>query len=193
MDNFIKTHESLTQAMCRLEIQLSQQTNPLSEKSKETLPSQSLPNPRNFRQTSEAQDQQPNQCNVVHIFQLEKQVDNQVSTPPNPIQNNPTKASISSSFTQSKSDESEKGKSGDQVHKPIVSFSNRLKNNKQMHTWIKYLKCLIYQKLMCHFLMLSNKSHHMQNFLRTYAPRRERQMHPRKSSQPLTLVSYCRV
>ena len=41
--------------------------------------------------------------------------------------------------------------------------------------------------------MPSNQSHLMQNFLRTCAPRRERLMYPRKSSQPLTLVSYYRV
>jgi len=37
-------------------------------------------------------------------------------------------------------------------------------------------------KIMCHFLMLSNKSHHMQNILRSCAPRRERRTYPRKSS-----------
>ena len=50
---------------------------------------------------------------------------------PNPIQHNQTQASTSSSSTPSKSDESDNDKSADQVHKPIVPFSNRLKNNKQ--------------------------------------------------------------
>ena len=33
---------------------------------------------------------------------------------------------------------------------------------------------------MCHLLIQSNKSHLMQNFLRTCAPRRERLMYPKK-------------
>jgi len=72
MDNFIKTQESLTQAMSKLEIQLNQQANPLSERPKGTLPSQPLSNPINFRQANEAQDQQPNQCNVVHTLRSGK-------------------------------------------------------------------------------------------------------------------------
>ena len=40
---------------------------------------------------------------------------------------------------------------------------------------------------MCHLLIQSNKSHLMQNFLRTCAPRREKLMFPRKSSQPLNI------
>ena len=72
--------------MTRLEIQLSQQANPPEG----TFPSQLLPNPKNFRQANEAQYQQPNQCNVVYTLRSEKQVDNQVSMPPNPIQHNNT-------------------------------------------------------------------------------------------------------
>jgi len=71
-----------------------------------------------------------NQCNVVHTLRSGKKVVNQVSMPTNPIQHNQTQASTSSSFNLSKSDESEKDKAADQVHKPIVPFSNRLKNNK---------------------------------------------------------------
>ena len=51
--------------------------------------------------------------------------------PSNLIQHNHTQASILSSFNPSKSDESEKDKPTSQVHKSIVPFSNRLKNNKQ--------------------------------------------------------------
>ena len=47
MDSLIKTQESLTQAVIRLEIQLSQQAN--------LLPSQPLPNPRYFGQANKAQ------------------------------------------------------------------------------------------------------------------------------------------
>jgi len=68
---------------------------------------------------------------VVHTLWSGKQVDNQVSMPPNPIQHNHTQASTSSSSTLSKSNESEKDKSADQVEKHIVPFLNRLKNNKQ--------------------------------------------------------------
>ena len=49
--------ESLTQAPTRIEKnQVSPQANPISERPKGTLPSQPLPNPRNFRQVNEAQD-----------------------------------------------------------------------------------------------------------------------------------------
>jgi len=51
--------------------------------------------------------------------------------PSNPIQYNNTQASTSSSSNPSTSDESKKDKSASQVHKPIVPFSNRSKNNKQ--------------------------------------------------------------
>ena len=56
--------------MTKLENQFSQQANTISDRPKETLPSQPLPNPRNFRQANEAQD--PNQCNLVHIFRSKK-------------------------------------------------------------------------------------------------------------------------
>ena len=54
-----------------------------------------------------------------------------MSTPSNPIQHNHTQASTSSSSNPSKPDEPETNKSTSQVYKPIVPFSNRLKNNKQ--------------------------------------------------------------
>ena len=72
-----------------------------------------------------------NQCNVVHTLRPEKKVDNQVSVPSNLILHNHTQASTSSSSNPYKSDESDKDKSVSQVHKLIVLFSNRLKNNKQ--------------------------------------------------------------
>ena len=50
---------------------------------------------------------------------------------PNPIQYNNTQASTSSSSNPSQSEESEKDKSASQVHKLVVPFPNRLKNNKQ--------------------------------------------------------------
>jgi len=66
MDTLNKTQETLIQAMTRLENKFSQQANPISKRPKRTLPSQLLPNPRNFRQANEAQD--PNQCNLVHTL-----------------------------------------------------------------------------------------------------------------------------
>jgi len=72
-----------------------------------------------------------NQCNIVHTLRLGKKVDNHVSTPSNPIQHNHTQASTLSRPNPSKSDKSETDKSTSQVHQPIVSFSNRLKNIKQ--------------------------------------------------------------
>jgi len=45
--------ESMTQALTRIEKnQVSQQANSISERPKGTLPSQPLPNPRNFRQVN---------------------------------------------------------------------------------------------------------------------------------------------
>jgi len=73
----------------------------------------------------------------------EKKVDNQVSMPPNPIQHNNTQASTSSSSNPSQSDESKKDKLASQVHKPIVPFSNRLKNNKQNLHMDKIIEILI--------------------------------------------------
>ena len=60
-----------------------------------------------------------------------KKVDNQVTTPSNSNQYNHTQASTSSCPNPSKSNESETDKLTSQVHKPIVLFPNRLKNNKK--------------------------------------------------------------
>jgi len=120
-----------TQAISRLEVQISQLASSLSERLKETLPSQPLTNTRNSSQAHGAQDQQINQCNIVHTLRSGKQVDNQVSMPSTPIQHNPTQALTSSSSTSFNSDKSEKDKSVDQMHKPIVPSSNRLKSNNQ--------------------------------------------------------------
>ena len=57
--------------------------------------------------------------------------------PATPIQHNQTHASTSSSFIPSNFVKSEKDKSTDQVHKPIVLFSNRLKNNHKQTAHIK--------------------------------------------------------
>ena len=57
-----------TQAISRLEVQISQLASSLSERLKETLPSQPLTNTRNSSQAHGAQDQQINQCNIVHIL-----------------------------------------------------------------------------------------------------------------------------
>ena len=70
-----------------------------------------------------------NQCNIIHTLRSGKQVDNQVSMPPIPIQNDSTRASTPSSSTPSNSDNFEKDKLADKVHKPTIPFPNRLKNN----------------------------------------------------------------
>ena len=93
---------------------MNQLASSLSERPKGTLPSQSLTNARTSSQASLAEDQLSNQCNVVHILRSGKQVDNQVSMPPNPTQHSPTQASTSSSFTLFYSDKSEKDKSANQ-------------------------------------------------------------------------------
>ena len=79
-------------------------------------------NPRNSQQAHLAEDQSLNKYNVVHILRSGKKIDNQVSTPSNPIEHNHTQASTLSSPNPSKSDESEMDKSTSQVHKPIVPF-----------------------------------------------------------------------
>ena len=49
LDTFNKTQDTLIQAMLKIENnQVNQQANPISERQKETLSSQPLPNPRNF-------------------------------------------------------------------------------------------------------------------------------------------------
>ena len=87
-----------------------------------------MPNPRNPGQANEAQD--PNQCNLVHTLRLGKQVDNQVSMPPEPAQ-----LSTPSSSTPSpqNSKEIEVDKSAKQVHQPVAPFLNRLGSNNNAH------------------------------------------------------------
>ena len=127
MKIYMKNEDSLMQTIQRLEVQMSQLTNPQNERQKGTLPSHPVMNPKNSQQAHLAKDQSMNQCNAVHIFRSGKKVDNQVSTPSNPIQQNHNQASTSSNLNYSKSDESEKDKSTSQVHQPIVPFPNRLK------------------------------------------------------------------
>jgi len=55
-----------------------------------------------------AQDEQLNQCNVVHILRSGKQVDNQMSMSPTLIQHNQTQASTSSTSAPFNSDKSKK-------------------------------------------------------------------------------------
>jgi len=69
---------------------MSQLANSVSERPKETLPSQPLTNPKNSSQANVTQDQQLNQCNVVQILRSGKQVDNKVSMLSTPIQYNQT-------------------------------------------------------------------------------------------------------
>ena len=81
-----------------------------------------------------------NQCNDVYTLRLGKKVDNQVPMPSIPIQHNHMQVSTSFSFNRSKSDESKEDKSASQVHKFIVPFSNRMKNNKQNAHMDKIIK-----------------------------------------------------
>jgi len=93
---------------------MSQLTGFLSERPKETLPNQSVANPRNSSQTYLAQKDQMNQCNLIHILRSGKQVDNQVSTP-----SSSTQASTSPSLIppQLNSDNTKKDSSAENVHK----------------------------------------------------------------------------
>jgi len=61
-----------------------------------------------------------NQCNVVHTLRSGKQVNNQVSMPPDLT---PTSTPFSS--TPSTSED----KSAEQVHKPTAQFLNKLRSN----------------------------------------------------------------
>ena len=131
MERYMKSQDSLMQTIQRLQVQMSQLSNPQNERKKGTLPSQPVMNPRNSQQAHLTEDQSLNQCNAVHTLRLEKKVDNQVSTPSNPIQHNHNQAPTSSNLNPFKFDESEIDKSTSQVHQPIVPFPNRLKNNKQ--------------------------------------------------------------
>ena len=65
---------------------MSQLANPQNERQKGTLPSQPIMNPRNSQQAHLTKDQSLNQCNVVPTLRSEKKIDNQLSTPSNPIQ-----------------------------------------------------------------------------------------------------------
>ena len=89
---------------------MSQLVNPQNERQKGTLSGQPVMNPRNSQQAHLAEDQSLNQCNVVHTLRSGKKVDNQVSTPYNPIQHNHNQASTSSNLNPSKSNEPETNK-----------------------------------------------------------------------------------
>ena len=171
---------------------MSQLANTQIARLKDTLPNQPVTNPRNSQQAHLAEDQSLNQCNVVHILRSGKKVDNQMSTPSNSIQHNHTQASTLSSRNPSKSDESETDKSTSQVLQPIVPFPNKLKNNKQNSHMDKIIEIFNQVKINVPLDAIQQVSSYV-SFLRTCAPRRERLMYPRKSSLPLTLVSYCRV
>ena len=112
---------------------MSQSANLQNERQKGSLPSQPIMNPRNSQQAYLAKDHSLNQCNAVHTLRSGKRVDNQVSTPTNPIQHNYNQASTSSNPNPSNSDESEKDKSTSQVYQPIVPFPNRMKNLSLIH------------------------------------------------------------
>ena len=111
MKRYMKNQDSLMQTIQRLEVQMSQLAISQNERQKGILPSQPITNPRNSQQAHLAEDQSLDQCNGVHTLRLKKKVDNQVSTPSNPIQHNHNQASISSYTNPSKSDESETDKS----------------------------------------------------------------------------------
>jgi len=159
---------------------MSQLATPQNERQKGTLPSQPIMNLRNSQQAHLAEDQSLSQCNVVHTLRSGKKVDNQVSTPSNPIQHNQNQASTLSNPNPSKSDESEKDKSTSQVHQPIVPFPIRLKNNKQNSHMDKIIEIFNQVKINVLLLDASNKSHPMLSFLRACAPRKERLMYPKR-------------
>ena len=131
MKRYMKNQDSLMQTIQRLEVQMSQLATLQNERQKGTLPSQPIMNPKNSQQAHLTEDQSMNQCNTVHTLRSGNKVDNTVSTPSNPIQHNHTQPSTSSNPSPSESDKIETDKSTSQVHQPIVSFPNRLKNNKQ--------------------------------------------------------------
>jgi len=116
MERYMKNQDSLMKTIQRLEVQMSQLATPQNERQKGTLPSKPIMNPRNSQQAHLTEDQSLNQCNAVHTLRLEKKVDNQVSTPSNPIQYNHNQAFTSSNPNPPKFDESEIDKSTSQVY-----------------------------------------------------------------------------
>jgi len=127
------------QAINRLEIQTNQLANSLSERQKGSLQSQPLTNLKNSFPVHDAQDTQPNQCNIVHVLRSGKQVDNQVSVPPvtTKPKSNSIEASIYANFKPNtlENEEKKKEKSAEDVHEPIVPFLKRLKTSNIMHRW----------------------------------------------------------
>ena len=87
MKRYMRNQESLIQTLqnnnaqgiTRLEIQIGQLANSQNKRPKGTLPRQPLTNPRNSNQVNLVENQQFNQCNVVHTLMSGKKVDNQVS------------------------------------------------------------------------------------------------------------------
>ena len=64
-----------SQAITRLEVQIGQLANSKNERPKGILPSQLLTNSQNSKQVNLAEDQQFNQCNIVHTLRSVKKVD----------------------------------------------------------------------------------------------------------------------
>jgi len=93
--------QNMRQVISRLEGQMSQLASFISERPKETFPSQPVTNPGNSSQAHMAEEDPMNRCNVVHTLRSGKKVDNQVSMSPNLIQHNNTQASTSSSSNPS--------------------------------------------------------------------------------------------
>ena len=101
MQNQGQTLKNHSQAISRLEMQMSQLASSLSERPNGTLPSQPLVNPKTSNQAYEIQGPSINQCNAVHTLRSGKKVDNQVYQQKSPVHPDPTPASTSASSSQS--------------------------------------------------------------------------------------------
>ena len=77
MQNMGQLLSNTTEVITKLEVQMSQLASSLSERPKKILPSQLLINSKNLGEAHVAQDQQINQCNVVHTLRSKKQIDKQ--------------------------------------------------------------------------------------------------------------------
>lgn len=143
-----------TQAISRIEMQLSQLANSIGQREIGTFPSQTVTNPRTQAQNGQAhlvQGDQVNQINAVISLRSGKRVDNNIVMPDQSAQNQENSSSVPTPPTSSTVDEdlnecdgSEKDSNNTPPVEPILNtvapFPNRLKNTKQSAQMEKILE-----------------------------------------------------
>ena len=142
LEAMMKTHTSFmqttgqlinnnTQAIARLEMQVSQLASTISEREHGRLPSQHEPNPRNQNGPRPQQGNQVNGVNAIHTLRSGKQIDNKVVALDDIDDSSAESPSKTTTF-QPQAPETENSPSP-VLKSPRAPFPNRLKSNKSEH------------------------------------------------------------